>query len=150
MKACYDITLAGDEDAAPMSRRPEFLALGRASSAIEYLARYAVWVCVLHERVAGIIGPILALDSTRDAGAAEFLTAIERERRVGSTHAMTRLLDRFGLPDGVSVEKAVDTCWTLNSPELYVRLVVRCGWTQDDFQTWLACQLQAALLPHDA
>jgi len=150
LKACYDITLAGDENDVPMSQRPEFLALGKASSAVEYLAGYAVWVRVLHERVAGIVGPILALDAARDAGAAEFLTAIERERRVGSTHAMTRLIDRFGPPDGLTVEKAVDTCWTLNSPELYVRLVVRCGWTPDAFQTWLARQLQASLLPHGA
>jgi hypothetical protein len=51
---------------------------------------------------------------------------------------------------GLTVEKAVDTCWTLNSPELYVRLVVRCGWAPDAFQAWLARQLQASLLPRDA
>jgi len=150
LKACYDITIAGDEDDVPMSQRPEFLALGQASSAVEYLAGYAVWVRVLHERVAGIVGPLLALDAARDAGAAEFLTAIERERRVGSTHAMTRLLDRFGLPDGLTVEQAVDTCWALNSPELYARLVLRCGWTPDAYQACLARQLQASLLPSDA
>jgi hypothetical protein len=92
----------------------------------------------------------LALDAARDAGAVEFLTAIERERRIGSTHAMTDLQDRFGLPNGLSLEKAVDICWTLNSPELYARLVVRCGWIPDAFQAWLARQLQASLLPHDA
>ncbi len=150
LKACYDITLAGDEEGVAMSQRPEFLALGMASSAVEYLADYAVWVRVLHERVAGIVGPLLALDVARDAGAAEFLIAIERERRVGSTHAMTRLHDRFGLPDGLSFEGAVDACWTLNSPELYARLVVRCGWTPGAFQAWLARQLQASLLPHNA
>ena len=75
----------------------------------------------------------MALDAARDAGAVEFLTAIERERRIGSTHAMTDLQDRFGLPNGLSLEKAVDICWT-----------------PDAFQAWLARQLQASLLPHDA
>jgi AcrR family transcriptional regulator len=150
LKACYDITLAGDEDDVPMSQRLEFVALGQASSGIEFLARYAVWVRVLHERAAGILGPLLALDVARDAGAAEFLTVIERERRVGSTHAIADLNDRFGLPAGMSLEQAVDICWTLNSPELWARLVVRCGWTSADFQAWLARQLQAGLLPRDA
>lgn len=148
LKACYDVALAGDEDDVPMSRRPEFVALGQASSAVEFVDRYAVWVRVLHERVAGILGPLLSLDAARDAGAAEFLTVIERERRVGSTHAMTDLADRFGLPPGLPLERAVDICWTLNSPELYARLVVRCGWTPAAFQDWLGGQLQAALLPH--
>ena len=128
-----------------MSQRLEFVALGQASSALEFLASYAVWVRVLHERVAGILGPLLALDAARDAGAAEFLTVIERERHIGSTHAITDLHVRFRLREGLSVEKAVEICWTLNSPELYARLVIRCGWTPHDFEAWLAGQLQASL-----
>jgi AcrR family transcriptional regulator len=145
LKACYDVTLAGDEDEVPMSQRLEFVALGQASSGIEFLARYAMWVRVLHERAAGILGPLLALDAARDAGAAEFLTVIERERRAGSTHAITDLNDRFGLPAGMPLEQAVDICWTLNSPELWARLVVRCGWTPAAFEAWLAGQLRASL-----
>ena len=147
LKACYDVALAGDEKEIPMSSRPEFLALGQASSAREFLVRYAAWACILNARVAGILAPLVALEASRDAGAAGFLAVIDRERRIGSTHAMTQLQQRFGLREGQSLETAVDICWTLNSPELYARLVVRCGWSTAAFESWLARELRASLLP---
>ncbi|WP_432558890.1 TetR/AcrR family transcriptional regulator [Granulicoccus sp. GXG6511] len=146
LKACYDVTLAGDEDEVPMSQRPEFSALREAGSADEWVERYAAWSRLLSERVHPILGPLVGLGVARDAGAAEFLTTIEQERRVGSTHAMTAFHKSFGLPDGLSLEQAIDICWTLNSPELYARLVGQCGWTPEEYQSWLAGELRASFL----
>lgn len=146
LKACYDVTLAGDEQATPMSERPEFLALTSAEGPEEWVRRYARWSRLLAERVHPILVPLLALGVPRDAGAAEFFTTIERERRIGSTHAMTGFRDNFGLPAGLSLERAIDICWTLNSPELYARLVDQCDWSPQDYQDWLAGQLGASFL----
>lgn len=41
-----------------------------------------------------------------------------------------------GLPAGLTMERAVDQVWTLNSPEVYDRLVRRCGWTADAYEVW--------------
>ena len=44
-------------------------------------------------------------------------------------------------------EQAVDVAWTLNAPEVYDRLVRRCGWTPAAYESWLAEQLRAKLAP---
>ena len=147
LKACYDVTLAGDEEAVPMSQRPEFLALQTAPSATGWAAAYAAWGRLLGERAHPILGPLVGLSVVRDAGAAEFLATIEKERRIGSTHAMTAFRDNFGLPEGMKLEQAIDICWTLNSPELYARLVGQCGWPPGDYQSWLTKALRSSFLP---
>ncbi len=53
----------------------------------------------------------------------------------------------FELPDGVTPERAIDMLWTLNSPEIYDRLVRRCGWARSEYEAWLAAQLKTCLLP---
>ena len=59
--------------------------------------------------------------------------------------AVAAFRDRFGLPAGLTEQRAVDVVWTLNSPEVHGRLVHRCGWTHDQYEDWLAGQLAASL-----
>lgn len=146
LKACYDVTLAGDEDDVPMSQRPEFRALRASADSAEWVERYAAWSRLLSERAFPIVGALVGLGVARDAGAAEFLGTLEQERRIGSTHAMTGFRDSFGLPEGMDLKRAIDLCWTLNAPEAYARLVGQCGWKPEDYQRWLAAGLRAAFL----
>lgn len=144
LKATYDVTLAGDDEPVAMSERPELRATMDAPDAAAYLDRYAVWCRVVSERAAPIMGAVSA-PGAGDAGAKAFAARTEQERRIGTTHAMTRLRDQHGLPAGLPLERAVDIAWTLNSPEVYDRLVRRCGWSAADYETWLAGQLRVAL-----
>lgn len=144
LKACYDVTLAGDDEDTPMSDRPEFRAMFEVSDAVAFLTAYAAWSRVVYDRVAPIIGAVSA-PGVGDAGAREFAETIERERRIGTTGAMTALRDNHGLPASVTLDQAVDIAWTLNSPEVYDRLVRRCGWTPAEYEQWLRKQLTASL-----
>ena len=146
LKACYDVTLAGDDEEVPMSSRPGFREMFQTPDADVFLARYAAWCRLIYDRVAPIIGAVSA-PGVGDAGAKAFAETIEAERRIGSTNAMTHLRDAHGLPEGVSLDRAVDIAWTLNAPEVYDRLVRRCGWSPDDYEEWLGRQLVAALVP---
>lgn len=146
LKACYDVTLTGDDEPVAMSDRPEFQAMFDTPDAAAYLDRYAAWCRLVSERVAPIMGAVSA-PGAGDAGAQGFAETTERERRIGTTHAMTRLRDVHGLPDGLTLEQAVDVAWTLNAPEVYDRLVRRCGWTPAAYESWLAAQLRATLAP---
>ncbi|WP_153506144.1 TetR/AcrR family transcriptional regulator [Cumulibacter manganitolerans] len=145
LKACYDVTLAGDDESVAMSDRPEFKAMFTSESAGDYLERYARWCRVIGQRVEPIIGAFIRPGSA-DSGVAAFLATIEGERRTGTTHAMTRLRDVHGLRPGLALSRAVDIAWTLNSPEVYDRLVNRCGWSAAAYERWLAGQLKAGLL----
>ena len=147
LKACYDVTLAGDDEPVPMSGRPAFRAMFETADPVEFLIRYAAWSATVYDRVGAIVGSV---GDRPDAGAADFLATIDRERRIGTTGAVTHFRDTFGLPAGVSLDRAVDMVWTLNSPEVYDRLVRRCGWAPADYQAWLGGQLAACLAPHPA
>lgn len=146
LKACYDVTLAGDAEDVPMSDRPEFQAIWAAPDASGFIERYAVWCAAIHDRVAPILGAVLRPGAATDAAVASFISTIDTERRIGTTHAITHLRDQFGLPAGMSARTAIDLTWTLNSPEVYLRLVQSCGWKRRAYERWLEQQLAAALL----
>lgn len=50
------------------------------------------------------------------------------------------------LADGLTTKRAVDTAWTIASPESYDLLVHRLGYTLPEFQTWMKRTLHAAIL----
>lgn len=145
LKACYDVTLAGDDEPVPMSRRPQFLAMSDAPDASAFIDRYAAWCRLVNERTAPIMGA-LSTPGAGDAGASEFAATVEVERRVGTTHALTALRDSHGLRPGLTLQRAIDATWTLNAPEVYDRLVRRSGWSPAAYERWLAVHLRAALI----
>jgi hypothetical protein len=51
------------------------------------------------------------------------------------------------LREDVSVDRARDILWTMNSPELFDLLVHRRGWSTKRYGTFVGEQLIAALLP---
>ena len=147
VKAVYDQMMAGDDAELAMSERPEFLAMFDAGDRPAFAHAYAGWVRVLASRAGPLLGALLAHGT--DATLLEFTATIEQERYVGTTHAITGLRDRIGLPERYADERGlhrlVDAVWTLNSPDCYDRLVRRRGWSPAGYETWLAGQLIALL-----
>lgn len=145
LKACYDVTLAGDDEPVPLSERPAFRRMFDAPDAAGFVTAYAAWCRVVHDRVAPILGGVLR-GRGGDPAADAFLETVDGERRIGTTHAVAHLADAHGLPAGLSREHAVDLTWTLNAPEVYDRLVRRCGWSPVQYERWLSRQLAVALI----
>lgn len=149
VKAVYDVMLAGDDDPAPMSERPEFLAMADAPDREAFMAAYAGWSRAIADRVGTLIGVLLEHGPGTDAMLAEFVATIERERRTGNSGAMRTLSARHGLPGHCAgeggFERLVDGVWVLTAPDLYDRLVRRRGWPPEDYQDWLTRQLTALL-----
>jgi AcrR family transcriptional regulator len=147
VKAVYDEMMAGDDAEVAMSDRPEFQSMFDACDRAAFVKAYATWVRVLGSRVGPLLGALLAHGT--DATLLEFAVAIEQERYVGTTHAITGLRERIGLPeqftDEHGVHRLIDAVWTLNSPDCYDRLVRRRGWSSAEYETWLAGQLSALL-----
>jgi AcrR family transcriptional regulator len=147
VKAVYDQMMAGDDAEVAMSDRPEFRALFEAGDRPAFAQAYAGWVRLLADRAGPLLGALLAHGT--DATLVEFTATIEQERYVGTTHAITGLRDRIGLPaqhaDDQGLDRLIDAVWTLNSPDGYDRLVRRRGWSPAEYETWLAGQLSALL-----
>ena len=50
------------------------------------------------------------------------------------------------LTDGLTIKSAVDTAWTIASPESYDLLVHRLGYQLEEFHDWMRQNLIAAIL----
>lgn len=145
LKAVYDVLLAGDDEPIAMNDRPEIARVRSQRSASATLRAYASVARLLFGRVGPLIGVILAEGAGSDAELANFLATIDRERRIGNTGVVERLAEKFGLAEGLAVERVVDHVWTLTAPDIGDRLVRRCGWTLDAYEHWLAEGLIAGL-----
>lgn len=147
VKAVYDRMIAGDDLAVAMSDRPEFDALFAAGDHAGFARAYAARARLLSGRVGPLLGALMAHGT--DATLVDFIETIEQERYVGTTHALTGLRDRIGLPERYAgkagLTRLVDAVWVLNAPDAYDRLVRRRGWTPAAYETWLSGQLSALL-----
>lgn len=54
---------------------------------------------------------------------------------------------RGPLRDGVDVEEAAATAWTLTSPDVHRLMVDDLGWTEEQYAAWLRDTLECKLLP---
>ncbi|WP_409184042.1 TetR/AcrR family transcriptional regulator [Amycolatopsis sp. VS8301801F10] len=143
IKAVYDVMLAGDEDQTPMSERPEFRRVADAPDVPSYAAAYAAWSRKIYDRVGPLLGVLVAHGPGGDPVLEAFVATIDAERRKGNTHSLRGIAERGQL--ACEFDEAVDAVWTLTAPEVYDRLVQRCGWKPAAYERWLANQLGAAL-----
>jgi AcrR family transcriptional regulator len=146
IKAVYDTMLAGDDDAVPMSERPEFRSIQSAKDIQTWAVAYAAWGRSIMDRVGPLLGALLDHGPAGDPVLEDLVTSMARERRVGNENAL-RGLTALGLVPKRTVGRKhlVDVVWTLTGPEIYDHLVVRCGWSDASYETWLAAQLEAAV-----
>ena len=144
VKAVYDVMLAGDSKAEPMSDRPEFQAVTEATELDAWARAYAAWCSSIAQRVGPLLAALLAHGPGGDPVLEQLVATMESERRTGNGHALSGLAER-GLLSRDSLAPAVDSVWVLTAPEAYDRLVHRSGWSVPAYESWLATQLLAAL-----
>lgn len=142
VKAAYDVLLAGDESEAPMAERAEFRAVVEAGDPASYACAYAAWTRGIYDRVGAFLAAVLTHGSAGDEALEDFVRTIERERRAGNERSIPAALrDALG-PD---LPRVVDVVWVLTAPEVHERLCGRAGWTPDDYERWLADELERAV-----
>ena len=86
----------------------------------------------------------------RDAAAVDAEIAADwdelQTRRHGTIARAVEPIPTEALADGLTTAGAVDTAWTIASPESYDLLVHRLGYRLEEFQNWMGRTLIAALL----
>ena len=143
VRAIYERGLAGRE-LIPAPARSD------AMSATEANPRALVrkWGALTAE-VAPLVAPILLLIRAAAVTNPELLELLEetdaqRLKRMGDNADV--LAKRAFLRSGVSRNDARDVLWTCSSPELYELLVLRRGWTAEQFGEFVSNTLESALL----
>lgn len=145
LTAVYDVTLAGDDDPVPIAQRPGIQAVFAAPDAPTCLARYAAVGRELGERAVPLVAVILAESGNPDIAALARVT--EEQRLQGATATVAHVAERFELRPGLTIDRARDSLWALTAPDTAIRLVMRQGWSWDDYEAWLADAMVRLLLP---
>jgi AcrR family transcriptional regulator len=105
-------------------------------------------------RLSAEVGPrvapiLLLLDGAagHDPELAALRRELEADRRARMTDNAARLAGAGHLPDGLSVTRAADILLTYSSPQVYDLLVVRSGWTPEEYARFISTGLAAQLTP---
>lgn len=146
LRQVVDEALAGDDEPMPVSDRAWFAPVWEATTQGGVLDAYAQVCTQIGARSARVFETIRrAADASPDVRA--LWDTLLSNRRVGAHQVTLRVRSLGRLRRGLDVEKAGDIVWVFNDPALYDALVLRSGWTEDEFRTWLAAQMHRALLP---
>jgi AcrR family transcriptional regulator len=129
----------------PVEERPAIQAVIKETDPRRQLALYVRTQPGIWSRV----GPLLrVLDSA--AASDPDLRRLQQEqdarRRAGLIRLARDLKDRGALREGLTPEHAADIIVTLGSLATYDSLVINSGWTDGQYEAWLADTLQHSLL----
>lgn len=130
LRTVIDVAVVGDEAPRPLAERPQFTALAEGGRA-ERLAAAARLVTDIQRRT---VGPakVLREAAAGDATIAEMLEATRARQRLDVAAALGLLIGRE--PSA----REVDGVWALVSVEVYLLLVEVRGWSDAEYESWLA------------
>jgi AcrR family transcriptional regulator len=146
LKALLDVSIAGDDEAVPLSDRPPVRSLlvdPDPKSMVESLVHFAAEV---NARTAAIYR-ILTSAAASDTDAAALLDELTRQRQQGQGRVARALARGRALRPTLRERDASDIIHALVSPEVYGLLVVDRRWPPERYETWLTTTLVDQLLP---
>lgn len=142
LKRLIDVAIVGDDEPVPVSQREvaqRIAAEGDPRRQIELLVDS---LTETHERLADL-QDVLVQASGVDEQVRDELVRFQQRRRNGMAEFVA-LVPEHALV--VDAETAADIVWALTEPRLYLGLVRERQWTEEQYRTWLAAQLTAAVL----
>jgi AcrR family transcriptional regulator len=145
LHALWDLRLGGDDERVPVVDRPWYLQLLQEDDPERLLRATARQSRTVKDRA----GPVMQM--VREAAGTEPLIAdlwqrIETEFRSVLGGLAERLGTLGALAPAVDTRTATDILWTLNHPDTWHLLVVRCRWTSGQYEQWVATTLIRQLL----
>lgn len=108
------------------------------------LETFAMWSTALFSSSKVLIQA--ASGASTDPALNELREEGDRHRRDALRGLIGSLVQGNALSTGLSEEHAVDRAWMLTGIELYLSATDGCGWTDEQYQQWLAALLQQQLL----
>jgi AcrR family transcriptional regulator len=146
LKALLDVSIAGDDEAAPLTDRPSVRTLLADPDPRNQLSGFAGITRGIMTRTEPVYR-ILVSAAGSDPDAAALLAQQTRHRQRGQAQ-IARVLARAGaLRPELRERAAADIIHALMSPEVYRLLVSDRGWRPERYEQWLKGTLIDQLLP---
>jgi AcrR family transcriptional regulator len=148
LKRLYDVRLVGDDEPVPFAERPEIRELVTLTDPRAVLIGYGRVGGLLTERLGPLLELILAGATSGDRDLLQHLETTDQERLQGSAGMAGRLGELKALRPGLTVERARDIIWTVNSVQTWMLLTRGRGWSQPEYANWVGQSLVDLLLDH--
>jgi TetR/AcrR family transcriptional regulator of autoinduction and epiphytic fitness len=147
LRAVVELTVRGDDEAAPLASRAAWQEMEREQNPREQLAVFAHLHRQICDREATVFAQLEAAAGA-DPEATQLLAEHDQMRYETQRRLARSLHRRKQLKPGLAAREAADVIWTLASERTYLALVRDRRWKTDNYERWVAEQLAAALLPH--
>jgi AcrR family transcriptional regulator len=132
-----EMAISGSDRAVPAEERDYVRAIRQEKGAAKKLQIYAAALRSIQERLAPLF-LVLQGAAPLDSELAALWESIA-QRRVKNMRLFAADLAATGrLRRHLSVAKAADIIWSMNSPEFYLLLVQQRGWSPKEFEDYLA------------
>ena len=149
LKALFDVSIAGDDEAVPLEERPHVQALISDLDPREQLSGFVAISRGIMARTEPVYR-ILVSAAGSDPDAAALLAEQTRHRQQGQGQIAGLLAREGALRPELSERDAADIIHALMSPEVYRLLVGDRGWARERYEQWLKGILIDQLLPPPA
>jgi len=146
LKELFNVSIAGDDEAVPLTDRPHVRALIEDPDPRKQLAGFVRISRGIMARTEPVYR-ILVSAAGSDPDAAALLAEQTRQRQQGQGGIARVLADAGVLRPGLSEGDAADIIHALMSPEVYRLLVGDRGWPPERYEQWLSGTLIDQLLP---
>ncbi|PWI12643.1 TetR family transcriptional regulator [Streptomyces sp. Act143] len=144
LREVVDQALAGDDEPVPVADRPWFRPVREGRTPRAVLTAYAEVCRIIGGRAAEVFEMVRrAADEGPEP--ADLWETMQRNRRAGATMVVDLIEALEPEAHGLDHERAVDVVWVFNDPAHYRSLVRGCGWTEQEYTTWLTDQMHHAL-----
>jgi AcrR family transcriptional regulator len=145
LQEVVEVAAAGEAQPIPVMERPwmrQILTENNARRALAFLVEHGVDIYI---RVAPL-RPALEVAAASDPDINAYWRAVAERRKAGMRTFVERLAELRALLPGLTVQRATDVMFVVNSHEVFLGLTRDSGWLVTDFKRWLYVALTQQLL----
>jgi len=145
LKETLDVAVAGDDEPIPVFERPWMKELEAEIDPRRRLEIIAEHGGAILRRIAPLKAAVEAV-AAFDPDAAVVWQENEAQRRRGQGRYAELLAASGQLRDGMTVERATDVLFVVMSHRVYQDLTAGCGWSHQEWKTWIVDTFAGQLL----
>ena len=141
----FETSVVGDESPVPLLKRSGPQAVRSETDQTRQIEMFTEDIHKIMSRTAPLF-EVLRTAAHTEPEIAEMLNGILESRLGGMMFFVRALMKNGPLRAGLTAESAAETVWLLTSGEVFMLLKGDRGWTDEDYQRWLANALKRLLL----
>ena len=135
LRALWNLRLRGDEEDVPIGQRDWFTAVLAEPDPVRKIRLGGRNSLQIKLRV-GPLFEVIRSGAAIDPDVGALWERIQTEMHANLRRVIENLAEKKALRRGLGVDRASDIFWALNHPDTWQMLVVRRGWSPEEYERW--------------